>query len=400
MVNVRQSSYQKYMTLLTLGPLLFTGIIAILRPSLWFQFLPVASDVQFLDLSLLTFNVDCVTDSNTDLSKISCDPGGRDFNYPSILLVLFHFMHLDSSHTFAVGLTLFLLLVMSLAVLIRVLIHPNLGITEAIMWAGAFVSPPILLLVERGNIDSLLFLLFVIALVFARNRGLILFISVIGFSLKIYLLGMSIFGLKKKDLGFIFSALILSGTWFIWKRDDFLRVFNYSDYFEWNSFGLRALPIQLFDYFGFHPPGKMLFLLSNLFGLLLFLVLFLALVALTRKSMQISFFNFSTELSSYRFCMAGGVWSLIFFVGLNFDMRMIFVFPIFLQLENGIRRKLLPVLLVVLFSAFGPYWLQSIGDLLLHLFTVLVVHQLFLMALSNFSLIRLMDFFTPKRRDI
>jgi hypothetical protein len=309
-------------------------------------------------------------------------------------------MHLDSSLTFAVGLTLFLLLVMSLAVLIRVLIHPNLGISEAMMWAGAFVSPPILLLVERGNIDSLLFLLFVIALVFARNRGFILFISVIGFSLKIYLLGMSIFGLKKKDLGFIFSALILSGTWFIWKRDDFLRVFKYSDYFEWNSFGLRALPIQLFDYFGFHPPGKMLFLLSNLFGLLLFLVLFLALVALTRKSMQISFFNFSTELSSYRFCMAGGVWSLIFFVGLNFDMRMIFVFPIFLQLENGIRRKLLPVLLVALFSAFGPYWLQSIGDLLLHLFTVLVVHQLFLMALNNFSLIRLMDFFTPKRRDI
>jgi hypothetical protein len=217
------------MALFTLVPLLTTGIFAICRPSLWFHLLPMASDVQFLDLSLLTFNVDCIEGTNTDLSQIACDPGGRDFNYPSVLLALFHFLHLGSTRTLAVGVALFLSLAISLAVLVRVLVHSKLEVSEAFMWAGAFVSPPILLLVERGNIDSLLFLFFVIAIVFARHRLLVLFVAFIGFSLKIYLLGLSIFGLRKKDLGFILAALTMCAIWFIWKRDDFFRVFKNSD---------------------------------------------------------------------------------------------------------------------------------------------------------------------------
>lgn len=396
----RPIAYRKYMAIYTLVPLFATGIFAICRPSLWLHLLPMASDIQFLDLSLLTFNVDCVEGENTNLSQINCDPGGRDFNYPGILLSLFHFLHLGSTSTFAVGMVLFLSVVISLIVLIRVLVQSTLVVTEAFMWACAFMSPPILLLVERGNIDSLIFLLFVMALIFARNRLVVLFIALFGFSLKIYLIGLSIFGLRKKDVGFISFALTFSATWFIWNREDFFRVFKNSDYFEWASFGLRALPIQLFDYLGIHPAGKMLFLLSNLFGLLLLLALFTALVVYTKGNTHASFFDLSTEISRYRFCLSGGVWSVIFLIGLNFDMRMIFIFPVFLQLEDQLRGKLLPVLLVVLFSAFGPYWLQSVGDLLLHLFSALVVHQLFLITLTNFSLIRFMDSLIPKRREI
>ena len=400
MVKKRPIMYRKYMALLTLGPLLATGFFAICRPSFWFHLLPMASDVQFLDLSLLTFNVDCFEGADTDLSQINCDPGGRDFNYPSVLFALFHLLHLGSSTTVAVGTALFLLLVLSLAVLILVLVKSNFEALEAFMWAGAFVSPPILLLVERGNIDSLIFLLLVFALVFARYRFIVLLTSLFGFSIKIYLLGLSVFGLKKKDLGFILGSLTLSATWFIWNRHDFLRVFKNSDYFEWDSFGLRAFPIQLLDYLGIHPGGKILFLVSNLIGALLFLAMFLGLVLYTRRSRHFSFFDKSTELSYYRFCLAGGVWSVVFLIGLNFDMRMIFIIPVFLQLENELRKRLLPALLFVLFSAFGPYWLQSISDLFLHLFTALVVHQLVFIALTNFSLIRLIDFFIPKRREI
>lgn len=400
MVKKRPIMYRKYMALLTLGPLLGTGFFAIFRPSFWFHLLPMASDVQFLDLSLLTFNADCFEGANTDLSQIDCDPGGRDFNYPVVLLSLFHFLHFGSGSTFAVGTALFLMLVFSLAVLIFVLVKSNLQAPEAFMWAGAFVSPPILLLVERGNIDSLIFSFLVFALVFARYRLIILLTSLIGFSLKIYLIGLSFFGLKKRDLKFILGSIILSAIWLIWNRNDFLRVFKNSDYFEWDSFGLRALPIQLLDYLGIHPEGKFLFLLSNLLGALLFLAMFLGFIICTRRNRYISFFEISTELSHYRFCLAGGVWSVIFLIGLNFDMRMIFIIPVFLQLESKLRKKLLPALLFVLFSAFGPYWLQSIGDLFLHLFTALVVHQLFLIALTNFPLSRLMEVFIPKRREI
>ena len=96
-------------------------------------------------------------------------------------------------------------------------------------------------------------------------------------------------------------------------------------------------------------------------------------------------FETNTYEKRLRFGYAGGVWICIFFMGLNFDMRLIFLIPVFMQLRIGYRRKILPLFVLFMYSSFGPYKLQTIGDFLLTIFTSLVVFELLRLFLENFK---------------
>ena len=86
--KIRVSGF-KYRATLSVIPLTLVGMFTFLDPSAWFKLIPMASSIRFLDLSLLTFNVDCFNAGQTDLNTIDCDPGNRDFNYPTAVFRLF-----------------------------------------------------------------------------------------------------------------------------------------------------------------------------------------------------------------------------------------------------------------------------------------------------------------------
>jgi hypothetical protein len=376
----------KYRSAVAVLPLLLIGLVTFFKPAMWFHLIPMASDVRFLDLSLLTFNVDCQNSGFKDLSTINCDPGGRDFNYPIAIFKLFLLLHLNSSSTIYLGFILFMLVVAVLYLLTQIFLRDSANGLEIFLWALIFTSPPVLLLVERGNIDSIMFGLLAIALVFSGNRFLVFSIAIFGFAFKIFLGGLALFGLLKKDRMYFILASLLCLTWFVINFGDFIRVFKNSDYYEWISFGSRALPIQIFDYLAYHPDGKLLFLMSNALGLF-FLILVIAILILFKKfGFALPFlFDTSSETKRYRFSYAATVWTVIFFIGLNFDMRLIFLFPVFMQLRTRYRNKLLPVFVFLMYTSFGSYKLQTFGDVILSIFSCLVVFELIRLLMQNFS---------------
>jgi hypothetical protein len=383
--KVRESSF-KYRAALSVIPLTLVGMITFLYPSTWFKLIPMASSIRFLDLSLLTFNVDCFNAGQTDLNTINCDPGNRDFNYPTAVFKLFVLLDWNSTSTVALGFFLFLIVSSVLAMISQMYLAESAKNLELVLWSFVFASPPVLLLIERGNIDSLMFGMLALCLFFAKKLFLVLVISVVGFTLKIFLIGMSVFGLLKKNFVFVFLGLSLSVSWFLLNLEDFRRVFRNSDYYEWFSFGSRVLPIQIFRYFGFNPDGKILFVISSLIGFSVTALIVLILsIRNSRRSPIPSFFDTNTYEKRLRFGYAGGVWTCIFFMGLNFDMRLIFLIPVFMQLRSGYRRKLLPLFVFFMYSSFGPYGLQTIGDLLLTIFTSLVVFELLSLFMENFK---------------
>jgi hypothetical protein len=376
----------KYRAVLSVIPLTLVGMITFLHPSTWFKLIPMASSIRFLDLSLLTFNVDCFNAGQTDLNTIDCDPGNRDFNYPSAVFKLFVLLDWNSTSTVALGFFLFLIVSSGLAMISQIYLAESAMNFELLLWSLVFTSPPVLLLIERGNIDSLMFGMLALCLFFAKKLFLVLVIAVVGFTFKIFLIGMSIFGLLKKQFILFFLILSICTAWIILNLSDFQRVFRNSDYYEWISFGSRALPIQMFRYFGFNPDGKMLFVISSLIGFSLSALTVLILsVSNNQRSLIPSFFDTNTYEKRLRFGYAGGVWICIFFMGLNFDMRLIFLIPVFMQLRIRYRRKLLPFLVFFMYSTFGPYRLQTIGDLLLTIFTSLVVFELLRLFMENFK---------------
>ncbi len=373
-----------YTVILALTPLIIVGLLTFISPSIWFKILPMASEVRYLDLSLLTYNVDCFDLGQFDLSSLNCDPGGRDFNYPLLLLQAFKVAGLGAETTLAVGFLSFILLVASFGFMHYLFIKDDSSIFEKLLLSFSFVSPPVLLLMERANVDILLFALMIFVILFAKHRFVVLTIGIVGFGLKIYLIVLALFGLRKKDLVFSLTMLAVCFIWFALLYRDYIRVFQYSDYYEWGSFGIRALPIQILNYLQVSFTGKGLFIFSNVLGFILFAITVWIFSRVMKSLEHSSLFNLSTELATTRFCLAAGVWITIYFIGLNFDMRMIFLFPLFFMLSSSVRFFSLVPFLFVLFSAFYLPWLQSIGDFFILLFSAVVFFQLLCVIRNNF----------------
>lgn len=394
----RLSVLRNYTVFLILTPLFFVGFSTIISPSIWFKILPMASEVRYLDLSLLTYNVDCFTMGQTDLSSLNCDPGGRDFNYPLPLLQMFKLLNLGADSTLVVGFLFLIVVIATFGLIHYMFIKNNSTIYESVILSLSFVSPPVLLLLERANVDILLFALLVFVIFFARFRIVILLAGIVGFGLKVYLIGLAVFGLRRKDTIYFLIMLFSCSVWLLITYRDFIRVFQYSDYYEWGSFGIRALPIQVFNYLQVSFSGKGLFLISNAVGLILFASILWVVSRFMNSREHFPLFDLSTENATTRFCLAAGVWITIYFIGLNFDMRIIFAFPLFFMLTSRVRFFSLLPFVFVLFSAFYLPWLQSIGDSFILFFTVLVFYQLLRIMRSNFLAVSTRVFPSPNRR--
>ena len=160
----------------------------------------------FADLRTITHAIDCMRKGLDPYTTGVCDPWGRLYNYPSIWLHL-GAIGISSTSTNAIGLIFIGLLCASL-----LLIYDTGTATSGALAFAAAVSPPILLLLERGNIDVLMFVSLVISAYLMAKRtglgatlaqsGLIAFLAI----LKIYPIAGAVV-LSHKKLGYFAIAL-------------------------------------------------------------------------------------------------------------------------------------------------------------------------------------------------
>jgi hypothetical protein len=120
----------------------------------------------FLDMRSVTSAWECARRGVAVLPANPCDPLQRPANYPSIWLLPSH-LGLGQSSTVPLGIaTAIVFFVAALAVIPR-----NAGANEGLFYGLALCSPSIMLGVERGNVDLLIFALVVPALALLRREG-------------------------------------------------------------------------------------------------------------------------------------------------------------------------------------------------------------------------------------
>jgi hypothetical protein len=142
-----------------------TWLVALGGQSQWGQLWVPALQPSFLDLHSVTSAWECTRKGIEVIESNPCDYGQRPANYPRLWL-LPSALGLGQGVTIALGIAIAILFLGSFLLLVR-----GATVGEGIVYGAALVSPAVMLGVERGNVDILMFALLVFALLAFRLRA-------------------------------------------------------------------------------------------------------------------------------------------------------------------------------------------------------------------------------------
>lgn len=333
----------------------------------------------FGDLLIVIEAANC-TDSDNLYNRLNQD-GNCEFVYGSFLLRIIYFFrlqHLDSS---VLGLSLIFLTILGYMFILS-------AITKKPSWKFRicsimlFCSPPIMLLFERGNIDSVIFLLVVsCSIAFSKSQYLLAYISIsIASLIKFYTfpLLILIIILSKPNRSRLFimipsSVLILSQILFDLARilED-TRIPNPTS----TAFGSPVFGLVLNKIFGFEISrlGQLLFgFVIGLIGLLLIGSISKFKIQLSQMKNRVA----TLPSESFKIFIFFSIsYIILMFTGMNFVYRLVIALPAFLillmlQTKNQYFLNT---------NIFGGVWIsyqfenfELIGDLMLFFLALLLV---------------------------
>ncbi len=345
---------------------------------------------QFADLRIITTSVDCFLDGTWSMTGVSCDPWGRPFNYPSLWIRLFALFQLGESRTIILGSIEILILSASLIYWSRW----TFGKLESLAQKQFFpfmvfmilFSPPILLLAERGNVDTLIFAGATLAFVLYRKFKFFtagLLVAFLGV-LKLYpfLALMSFFEISRKKINFLL-LLALGFLGFLSLLSEIHLIVVRSET-GWNSisYGVSVLPLLLLKS-AFAPNTK---LWAAVLGAL---VIFLIALCITGLNSRQSDNSVKRMLSEHLLERGAPLISLIFvgsyLSGTAYDYRLVTLIPVLFILFVSTRSHVsMGMILIAAFislyfghstSQYGRIGLilNALGDMTITLIVALLV---------------------------
>jgi hypothetical protein len=366
------------------------------REKLEFFFLPISvvgffGLMQYLHWPVLrTWNIKGVLDFgdlNSVLGSADCYrligfriyeyPLGHEcaYNYGSWLMKTIQLLNLWESYTSVIG--WFFLILMSLFIsllVIKVSKRFDLRLLTLLM----FVSPPVMLLVERGNLDILIFILVLVGSYAAscQKNTLGLAVIVLSFLYKFYTLGLVVIHLlrlRSKTKKVVWFAILGLATWQVFldlgRGPGLINI-------QWASFGSPVFGIYL-GYLGIQIPYTFSMILGwFLLGLAVFVFTSektpLKRVLNSCKELQFEnkgiYFIFISLIIIHTFC---------YLFGMNFDYRLIFMATanVLLISQSQLSKRLSQILgvwtVLIMWLSFNVVLLQPIGDLLIGFMTAL-----------------------------
>ena len=123
-----------------------------------------STSTEFSDLQQVTASAQCLTeDSSRNLYERTCDPGGRPYNYPLIWAQVLSRLGVDVSATRGLGIVIILVFGVSIASISYRVLPKEINWSTFTAFVFSVLAPPTFLLLERGNIDALVFSILVIA---------------------------------------------------------------------------------------------------------------------------------------------------------------------------------------------------------------------------------------------
>ena len=360
--------------------LIFFGFFGAMQVYDWplLKYWGVKGHIDFADLNSVLGSADCF---RTIGFAIYDYPIGHEcaYNYGSWLMRTISALGLKESFTSVIG-WLFILGISYL--LAFVIARVKIKLIDVVFGFMIFVSPPIMLLLERGNFDILIIFLVIFAAKLASLQRITLSIIVIfaSFLYKFYTVGlvllMTLF--TRTLFAFIFWLFAL-GVGIVQVALDFQRGPGFINT-ERISFGGPIFGIYL-KYVGLD--------LSYLFSLIIgILLLFIGVWLFGLKKFptnqyftDLKLVNPEKNFSYFIFLFFIAVHTSCYVLGMNFDYRLILVavanFILITQFDLSPKTRLTLRIMTVLimWTSFNSGFFQPVGDFLIG---ILTIHYVFL----------------------
>lgn len=300
------------------------------------------------------------------LSSISADCNNY---YGKSLMILYRFAHLSTANNLALGFMISFIFIFILGSITNYALNSQK--CKLIVLLGFMLSPPLMILVERGNLDLVIFALVVLMSfgLYRENYLLTIGSLILMTLLKFYTL--SLFGLifisfnKRKYSWlnsiiflFLFVDLIIELS-----KIDLTRFQIYSSSFGLKIFGLLLLKT------GLH--------LSALFQVIVGLSIFIPIFCFTSRVLPKNSFKFSVQSNStpsymeYVGLACSIVFLTTFFSGVSFDWRLVFLIVAAVieltildpKLDTRNRNYIVGCGLGAIWCSVGFKYVSPIGDL-------------------------------------
>ncbi len=351
------------------GAALFTWLVVIHGyERSWHTWGVVSADTPFLDLRVITAGAESHAQGFDPLYNNPFDAMQRRMNYPRVWQGLFAF-GLTQRHTVPLGIAIVAGFLMGVFVFAR-----HLNALSAAGVATALLSPAVMLCLERGNIDLVLFSVAALALL-VLQRSPVLATGVLfgGFVLKLYpIIGLVVL-LRENRRRFyllIFSSAVAVAAYMIWYRTDISAILEATPSQTWLSFGLittaRSLTENLTD-----VPGPWL-IVAQILGSGALVALLAAMVWRLSRQGQATALSEDAMPNLDAFRLGAGIYVGTFLLGSNFDYRLIFLIFTVPQLFDWTRdtardrRWVSTLTLIVMFIALWQQlwkpWLTPAAD--------------------------------------
>lgn len=375
--------------------LIFVAYLLLPLFNLW-RFLGVPTQIpMFSDLALVTSNSQCHLESpNTPIWLLDCDPLGRKIaGLPEAWIHLFAFFKITSHHSFLLGIALIVLFVISITIIIRLVTTQGGNPKYFRFVLPMLFSPPVFLLLERGQTEIMLFSLSICALLLFSNGYFPAGFSIVFFAgiLKIHFLLLFLFLVviyRKRLIRFRskvpFIILSVYSLYYI-----SLHVFyTYNSFLSnWasRSFGITVVPLALQDLQKgiLFPIQRMqdhrfLFFIIGIFVFLIVLIIVIMSSRLQNYAKEASNFVIESEIRTLYFLIFSTLNILSFFLISSWDYRMIYLIPLeILLIQFTLKfaplhyRRLLVLPALMWFQQ--SYYLTLIGSFIfLFVFAILI----------------------------
>lgn len=309
------------------------------------------------------------------LERIPCTEGSWDllygprtdevcsgYIYGSSLLNILKIFNISSSNLLM--LSYFFISVLTL-IFLYTIFNLKLNFFQKLFSIVLFFSPPIVLLIERLNIDLLVFVVVFFAAHTPRRVAIWLTPILIGVTsvVKFYTLPIYLILLKQNRKIRLYTTVIFCFVFYILLLD-LSRIQN----LPWdarNMFG-NVIWAEYLLYIVKGPQTHGNFLLASMFGIIIFYAVYRTLMCMP---IVISLKGGQTEKNQRFIHYVSVIYISCYFLGLNVDYRMIYLLFIFILFESIFLINRLGAIIFrssVLLSFFMSYptgWLQPIGDL-------------------------------------
>ena len=355
----------------------------------WKPISNVKGQTLFGDLNLILSYSECTDNQSSALLVSQCE---SSFVYGQSLLTIIRYISISQTFVNVIGYSLMIVTLICSVELFR-LIKPFPSVKYEFVTILYLASPAVVLLFERGNLDSLIFILTTISVfLFLKNYNLLSqFLMFFATITKFYPIPIMYINYKLSK-----SKVIKLGNLLLLI---FSMLFIISFLFSPN---VQFIPNPTRVAFGSSLVGKSLnqlfeFNISRVWQLIIGLVSLMFshifLKSISKKysllaEYKIKLVSLSPTLKYILFVFSS-VYLFTFFLSMNFDYRLIFLLPIYyILLTMQFKYKMYFVLISIssLWFSFQMHNLEFIGDLFLFLFTFLY----FFLVLPDFKTLRIL----------